>query len=258
MDIKALNELALEFKNLHISGKPIVLANVYDVATTKAVAEIVVVKAVATTSFAIAAVNGIRDDDLTQQQNLAAVDKIGAVAGRANLMFTVDIQDGYDDIPTTIKAIIDVGAVGCNIEDTDISKGVLRSKQDAVGRIRTVLRCATEAGVPNFVVNARTDTLGYNGDIAEAIERAQAFITAGATTAFVWGGAQGRGLRTEEIALIASSLQGRLSVMTAISPDMLDASELGKLGVARVSFGPAGYIAAMKGFTEVVSRMLST
>ena len=112
------------------------------------------------------------------------------------------MQDGHGDaseLADTIKQVIALGAVGCNLEDMDAS-GVLRSVDEATARVAAAVQAAKAAGVPDFVVNARTDVLlTENGTVEEAIERGKAFLKAGATTVFVWGGPSGRGVSSTEV-----------------------------------------------------------
>jgi len=258
MDFEAQNKLAQTFKSLHISGSPLILANVYDGATAKKLLENKATKVVATASYAIAATHGVGDDDLTWEQNLASIRTIGAVTSRSEIPLSVDIQDGYEDLEATIKAIIEVGAVACNLEDTNSTDGSLRSKEDAVNPIKTTLRVARDAGVPEFVVNARTDALGFDQSaMDDAVARSRAYLAAGSTCAFVWGGMKGRGLRTEEVQELVKLLNGRLSIMMSLAPNMLTISELRKTGVARISVGPGVFLTAMRAYGEQVDVLLS-
>jgi len=256
MDPATQNEVAKRFKQMHVPGSPVVLVNVYDAASANKLLETKAAKAVGTASYAIAATQGVSDDDLTFEQNLAAIRTIGTVTSRAKIPLTVDVQDGYDDVAATIKAIIQAGAVGCNIEDLNNAKNTLRSKDEAANRIKLALKTARDAGVPDFVVNARSDVLNFDGTIGDALDRAQAYLAAGATTAFIWGGAKGRGLRTEEVKQLVDGLGGRLNVMMALGPNKLTVSELKEIGVARISVGPGAFMAAMKAFGETATALL--
>jgi 2-methylisocitrate lyase-like PEP mutase family enzyme len=183
MDPATLNEVAKRFKQMHVPGSPVVLVNVYDAASATKLLEITAAKAVATASYPIAATQGIPDKDLTFEQNLATIRTIGMVTSRAKIPLTVDVQDGYDDVAVTIKAIIQAGAAGCNLEDLNNAKNTLRSKDEAAERIKLALKVARDAGVPDFVVNARSDVLNFDGTIGDALDRAQAYLAVGATTA---------------------------------------------------------------------------
>ena len=244
------NDLAIYFRSLHQPGQPLLLTNVYDAATASIIADSPSTKAVATASYAIAASQGIEDDKLTLSQNLTAVRPIaGVVAGKRNLPLTVDIQEGYEDVASTIKELISLGAVGCNLEDMDSASGQLRSMPDAVSRIKRALQAAREAGVPDFAINARTDALITGGSLNEAIERGKAYLEAGACTVFVWGGAA-RGVSRDEVVKLVDAFAGRLNVKLVPREGFLTVPELKTLGVARISMGPELWRAAMSAFKE--------
>ncbi|KAL4870569.1 hypothetical protein BDV12DRAFT_165831 [Aspergillus spectabilis] len=251
------NELAVQFRRLHIPGQPIVLTNVFDAATASLIANHPATKAIATASYAIAAAQGISDNDMTLSQNLATVRSIAAslsANGLPKLPLSVDVQDGYD-VPETITEIIKLGAVGCNIEDVNNSTEQLRPLPEAVRRIKLALQTARDLGVPDFVINARTDILGYGGSIEDAIERGRAFLDAGACTVFVWGPG-GRGTSTSEIKKLVAALDGRLNVKLVLKDGFLTIPELRQIGVARISMGPELYRTAMRAFEETANELL--
>ncbi|KAH7107406.1 carboxyphosphonoenolpyruvate phosphonomutase-like protein [Auriculariales sp. MPI-PUGE-AT-0066] len=258
MSSSVQNQLARRLRELHVPGNPIVFGNVYDAATASLVAAHPAAKAIATASYAIAATHGAADNDLTLEDNLASIAKIALVAQKANLPLTVDIQDGYADLAHTIREIVRLGAVGCNLEDVDNATNTLRPVDDAVARIKLTLATARDAGVPDFALNARTDVLGFDGTIEDAIARGKAYLAAGATTAFVWGGPKGRGVRTEEVRQLVAGLDGRVNVLRSSKTDALTISELKDIGVARVSVGPALYRAAMDGYKQALDNLLGT
>ncbi|KAJ5438462.1 uncharacterized protein N7458_009460 [Penicillium daleae] len=194
------NQIAKHFRTLHNPQDPLILTNVYDASTASIIASLPTTRAIATASFAVAATLGVDDENLTKDQNLSALQIIISAVHRVNpaLPVTVDLQDGYgNDLPAlaaTIKEAIALGAVGCNLEDMDNAAGTLRSLDEAVARVRTVVEAAREAGCPDFALNARTDVLFQEGKtLADAIERGKAFLVAGACTVFVWGGTRWTG-----------------------------------------------------------------
>jgi 2-methylisocitrate lyase-like PEP mutase family enzyme len=260
------NDLAVKFRKLHIPGEPLVLTNVYDGATASIIAEHPSTKAIATASYAVAASQGIADEKLTLFQNLAAVRSIAAVlkadgGGLPRIPLTVDIQDGYEDVATTIREIIALGAVGCNLEDFDNANNRLRPMSQAVERIQLAMQAAREAGVPDFAINARTDVLlkhdGQNGgSIEEAIERGRAYLEAGACTVFVWGGSARGGVSKEEVQRLVEAFDGRLNVKMNLQEGYLTVPELKEIGVARISLGPELYRAAMTAFKEKADAVL--
>ncbi|KAE8150004.1 phosphoenolpyruvate phosphomutase-domain-containing protein [Aspergillus avenaceus] len=269
----AQNNLAISFRNLHTPGQPLLLTNIYDAATASIIASHPSTKAIATASYAIAASQGVPDSSLTLPLNLASVRSISAAlkctkdaSGESianKLPLTVDIQDGYADIAQTITEIINLGAVGCNIEDLDSATGMLRPLPEAVHRIKKAMQTARDLGVPDFVINARTDVLcenpgGKPGSIDEAIERGRAFLEAGACTVFVWGGAGGRGVSRGEVAELVAGFSGKLNVKLVLRDGFLTVTELKELGVARISVGPELYRAAMGAFKEKADALLAS
>ncbi|KAG0273931.1 hypothetical protein BGZ96_004596 [Linnemannia gamsii] len=256
MNLSSQNSIAAHFRSLHKPGQPLILGNVYDASTASIVASLPVTKAVATASFAIAAVEGVHDDDLTQEQNFAAIKKIAAVVLPKNLPLTADLQDGYEDIQETIRQVISLGAVGCNLEDVDNKSRKLRTLDDAVHRIKLAMEAAREAGVPDFAINARTDVLCHGGLVEDAIERGKAFLAAGANTVFVWGGPSGRGVTRDEVVMLVAAFEGRLNVILRFGEGFLSVAELREIGVARISVGPGLYRAAMTAFKNAAEGLL--
>ena len=257
MDAQRQNNLAKQLRSLCKPGDPLVLTNVYDAATASVVANHSSTKAVATASFAFAAINGVDDNDLTLVDNLAGIRSVSSALAKAELPLTADMQDGYEDVAASIKQCIEAGAVGCNIEDVNNKTGELRSVDNAVSRLQTALEAAAEAGVPDFCLNARTDVLAYRGSVADAIKRGKAFLAAGAVTVYVWGGPQGRGVSKDELKESVDGLSGFINVRMKLMPGYLNANELKELGVARISVGPDMWVKAMAGFKdalEVVAR----
>jgi 2-methylisocitrate lyase-like PEP mutase family enzyme len=250
-----LKALATSFRSSHKPGDPLILSNVWDCITAKSVTKVQGVKAIATASYSIAASLGLEDNELSLEKNLAVVRNIGFVASKSSLPLTVDLQDGYEDISSSIAAVIKIGAVGCNIEDMDNQTGTLRSKEDATNRISAAFMAAKEAGLSEFVINARTDVMGHGGSIDDVIDRAKAYLDAGACTAFVWGGG-GPDLTASELGKAVKALDGRVSVLMRLKPGSLTTSELKRLGVARISVGPAIQFKVAEAFESAVLAML--
>lgn len=251
------NDLAKKLRALHVPGDPILLTNVWDGGSAKAVISNPATKAVATASYAIAETTGVSDAELSLEDNLFGIRRVAKVVDKAGLPLTADMQDGYEDIAANIKSVIEAGAVGCNIEDENHATGQLRDFDDAVNRVKLVVAAAKEAGVPDFCLNARTDAIVYGGTVEEAIKRGNAFLEAGALTVFVWGGPSGRGLRDAEVKQLAEAFGGMLNVKMNLRPGFLNAKELAGLGVARISVGPELWAKAMARFKEGVEEAVS-
>ena len=193
------NAVAVTLKALHKPGQPLVLANVYDILSARAVVALPSCKALATASYAVARAQGTEDDAMTLETNLAAVRGIASVAQEFNKPLTVDIQDAYGSrLEEAIGALVDLGVAGVNLEDCDKETQIMYSQAAAVSRIKRALSTARHHGMPDFVVNARCDTLIHGGKLSEVIQRGKAYLAAGATTVFVWGGSQ-RGVSSAEV-----------------------------------------------------------
>lgn len=273
------NDLAKMLKALHRPGQPLIVPNVWDAPSLNALASLndasdssdKPVRAIATASWALAHARGAADEDLTLEQNLAALRELAPLAARAGLPLSADLQDGYGaQITDVFSAAARIGVAGANLEDSIPSAGFgrgiagsLYSKADAVARIRTALQAAAAAGVPDFVVNARCDVFKLDAApelddatrMREALDRARAYLAAGATTVFFWGGGV-RGLSTAEVKTLVAELDGRVAVLLTKRDGGHSTAELAKIGVARISIGPSLYLAAMNAVKTGAAQIL--
>ncbi|KAM0381287.1 hypothetical protein ACHAO7_002842 [Fusarium culmorum] len=263
------NNLAKQLKALHKPSTPIIFPNVWDVASFNTVKSLNTatskpVRALATASWAVAAIYGIQDEELTLEQNLEAIAKIGPLAKEAGIPLSADLQDGYgSQIVSVIKRAVEAGVVGANIEDVRPEDNSFYSIEEQVSRLKTVLQTAAEAGCADFVLNARCDMfhidLGLSEAevIKEAVARGKAYLEAGATTVFYWGGS-GRGLRTSWVETLVKELDGRVAVKLAHkTEDALSTKDLAKIGVARISVGPSLFLLAQEATKRAAERILA-
>jgi 2-methylisocitrate lyase-like PEP mutase family enzyme len=234
------NALAAHFASLHSPSSPIVLTNVWDAITASAIASLPTTRALATASYAIAAAAGLPDASLDLETNLRAIRAITPVAKAHNLPLTVDMQDGFGaQLEDGVRAVIEAGAVGMNLEDFCRETNALYTVAEASERIRRTLAVATLLGVPSFVLNARTDSLFSGGSLDDAIVRGKAYLAAGAACVFIWGGAERGGWTREEVEEAARELGGRLNVILKRGDvEGLKVRELRNIGVSRISLGP--------------------
>lgn len=241
MSSTSQNDTALRFRAFHTPGEPLVLTNIWDAITATSIASIPGTKALATASFAVAAAAGLADEDLDLTTLVRAASVISKVAAAHDLPLTVDLQDGYGtQLRDAVRQIIQLGAVGINLEDFSRESNSLYSTAQQCERIQIAMQVAKEEGVPDFVVNARTDALFAGGSVDEAIDRGKAYLAAGGFNIFIWGGPSRKGWNREEVARAAKALNGRLNVTLIHGrPGGLSVREIGELGVARISVGPA-------------------
>jgi 2-methylisocitrate lyase-like PEP mutase family enzyme len=252
----SLEETAQLFKQLHKPGQPLVLANVYDGISARTVAKLPTCKALATASYAVAQAHNTTDDDLDLETNLRACQTIADVAREFQKPLTVDLQDGYgDQLEEAISRLVKMGVVGINLEDYDNTRRELYSVETATTRIKRALAAAANQGLANFVVNARCDGLLHSRDLSEVISRGKAYLEAGATTVFVWGG-RSRGISRQEVDMLVEAFGGKLNVSLKSSEDGLSIKQLADIGVARISMGPALQLKAMDVYGREADRLL--
>jgi 2-methylisocitrate lyase-like PEP mutase family enzyme len=250
MRMASQTQKAEQFRTLHIPGKPLILFNVWDAGSAKAVA-MTGAKAIATSSWSVANASGFSDGEQTPLN--FAIENLRRIVGATDLPVTIDLESGYGDAPEvvgeTISLAIEAGAIGCNLEDSFPANGKLRKTIDQVDRIRRARQTADAADI-RFFINARTDVFfqrppAQHDDVlvAEAIERARAYAEAGADGLFVPGPTD-----INLIARLAEESPLPLNIMVGEGTAALRV--LAEHGVARVSYGPGPYLMAMKGLEE--------
>lgn len=243
-----------DFAELHRSGDPLVLFNVWDAGSAVAVAE-AGAKVIATGSHSLAGAQGYDDGEHIPFARL--VETARQIADAVDMPVTVDIEAGYatnlTDLAHNADALVHAGAIGCNLEDRLIRAGGLRSIEEQAERIATV-------DGEGLFVNARTDTFlallvaGEDPNQIElvhaAIERAAAYRAAGAGCFFIPGLSD-----PDMIGQICDAVALPVNVMRL--PEMVSNAELARLGVARISYGGAPWHTAMAGVTEAAKAAFS-
>ncbi len=219
---------------LHVPGDPLIVVNVWDAMTARTVARTPGVKALATASHSVAFTLGVADGEgMTVEMALAAAERIVA---STELPVSVDFERGYAStaagVRDNVARLIEAGAAGLNIEDS--LAGATSDRRpivEAAERVAAARAAADDAGVP-LAINARTDTLAGSPDAwHEAIDRANAYVDAGATSIFMLG------LNTEEkVANAVAAVRAPIAVFA--HPGYIPLARLAELGVGRISFGP--------------------
>ena len=113
-------EKAAYFRELHHTERPLILPNAWDAASA-AVIEAAGAKAIASSSAGVAWVLGYPDGQRIPQEEMLGM--IGAMVRVVDVPVTADVEAGYGDgspeaIAETVKAVVELGAVGVNLEDT--------------------------------------------------------------------------------------------------------------------------------------------
>jgi 2-methylisocitrate lyase-like PEP mutase family enzyme len=229
---------------LHTDPTLLSLVNVWDAASAKVVAQTPGTTAIATASHAIAAAHGY--DDGEQIPRDLMLEAVGRVVAAVDLPVTADLEAGYGDAAETVRRAIALGVVGCNIEDQ------LKPVDKATAVVEAVLRAAHDEGVPDFVLNARTDAFLKGGErdpaevLADAVARGRAYLDAGAPVVFVPGR-----VTEEQVEVLVQAFGPQRLTMLPV-PGCPPLARLEELGVARVSFGPFPQQVALTALQEMV------
>ena len=245
---EGLVEKAEKLKALHRPGNPLVLANVWDVATARVVEE-AGAEAIATTSAGVAFASGYPDGERIPRDRMLAA--IATVCSSVSVPVTADVEAGYgptpQDVRVTVRGVLDAGAVGINLEDGG-APGTLVDLPRQIEKVRAAREEADRRGVP-LVLNARTDAfhpgaLPPDRQFAEAVRRGNAYRAAGADCVFVpFVGDSGT------IERLVKEIAAPLNILGA--PDAPSLTSLEALGVRRVTFGSA----PMRATLGLVRRM---
>ena len=250
-------EKAKAFGALHRKGDPIVLYNIWDAGTAKAVAD-AGAKALATGSWSVAAAHGFPDGEKLPMSMLVETAK--SITDAVDLPLSIDFEGAYSADPqgaaANVARLMNVGVIGINFEDRVVSGEGLYPIESQAARIRAIRVMAEGKGMP-FFINARTDLFLAESDLSkhaglvdEAIERGRAYAAAGGNGFFVPG--------LIDPALIekicAASWLPVNVMMRAGAPDV---KTLAKLGVGRISYGPGPYRSMMEKLKQEAAAIYS-
>ena len=219
----------MSFHDLHHQGVPFVLPNAWDVPSALAyLAD--GFTAVGTTSFGVSSTAGHPDGGrATRDANTA----LAAALASLRCYVSVDIEDGYSDDPDAVaEYVAQLPIAGINIEDSTDEKLIHPAR--AAAKVAAIKRRN-----PDVFINARVDTywLGQDADTATTIARALRYVEAGADGIFV-------PLANDRAELAEITRNIPRPVNTLPVPGMT-LTELGELGVARVSTGSMPYSAGL-------------
>ncbi|MFF3001623.1 isocitrate lyase/phosphoenolpyruvate mutase family protein [Kitasatospora sp. NPDC057940] len=243
-------ERALRLRELVVDG-PLVLPNAWDAGSAAVIAS-AGAPAIATTSGGVSWSLGHGDGhrlDRTQ-----AVEAARRIVAAVDVPVTVDAEGGYGptpaDVAATVAALVGAGAVGVNLEDSTAVGGPLFPVAEQADRLRAARTAAAAAGLPELVVNARTDVLLFGlGGLDDVLARAEAYAEAGADGLFVPG-------LLDLDALAGLCERSPLPVNAMAVAGGPTVAELAATGVRRVSVGTGlaqlAYTAARRAAAELL------
>ena len=237
------------FRALHIPGDPLILVNIWDAGSAKAVAA-AGAKAIATGSYGVAEAQGRRDGEDFPLEDV--LDNLARILSVTDLPVTIDMESGYGADPSAVGISVGrafaAGAAGINMEDRLPGQNDLLAIDEAASRYRA----AADTGI---FVNARCDSFRgqdaeKDGDalVAAVLERAQAYADAGAGSLFVpfLRHAKSIGAICEGSPLPVNILRDKGGPTH---------KELADLGVARISHGHQPWAAAMAWLTAQAQQV---
>jgi 2-methylisocitrate lyase-like PEP mutase family enzyme len=238
-------------RSLHTQGEPLLLPNAWDVATARAVVA-AGYPVVATTSFGVAESLGYHDHEGAPSDEMFAA--AARIARGVDVPVTVDAEAGYGMEPRALVAALrDVGAAGCNLEETDHTAGAPLDLDERAAWLAAV-RAAATADDYGLVINARVDLFlgpylagadpgSQIGLVPEAVERANTYLDAGADSVYpiaLW--------EPDALRLFMSEVEAPVNVSRV--PQLSSLEQVAALGVARVSWAVFLFLGAMARFDE--------
>jgi 2-methylisocitrate lyase-like PEP mutase family enzyme len=240
------------FAALHVPGNPVILYNIWDVGSAKAVVA-AGAKALATGSHPVADAQGWPDGQGVPLDYALANAK--RIADAVELPLTVDFESAYSVDPEesadNVAKLAATGAVGCNFEDQVIGGEGVHPLEAQVERIRAIRRKVGE----NFYINARTDLVlkAQEQDAAlldQVIERGKAFADAGASGFFVPRLADPR-----QVERVVAEVPLPLNLIAF--PGAPPKQDWAAAGVARISHGPFPHRALMAKLEEMAREAIA-
>ncbi len=241
--MRSQKDKAQDFRGLHHGKRILILPNAWDVPSAR-VFEDEGFPAVATSSAGLMTSLGYPDGEVMgRDEFVSAVERIARIL---SVPLSVDIVAGFGkttkEVVATVKAILKAGGIGINIEDFAHATKELFPVERQVENIKAIRRLGDTVDVP-LVINARTDALRFGtGDneakFEEAVRRATAYREAGADCVYPMG-------LTEAVFISRFVKELDFPINVMVRKGLPPVSELERLGVARVSFGPGASYAAM-------------
>jgi len=223
----------------------LLLPNAWDAASAR-IFEAAGFPAIGTTSAGIAYSRGFCDAQKISREEM--MHEVAIIARAVDIPVTADIEAGYGpsagDVTETVRAVIDAGAVGVNLEDN--THGGAHPLFDITTQAERIAAAKSEGdrnGIA-LTVNARTDSflldLGVdeNERTAITIERGHAYLAAGADLIFV-----PKLIDTRIARHLSDAFKGRLNLMAM--PGAPAANVLFNAGAQRVSLGPTAMLASL-------------
>jgi 2-methylisocitrate lyase-like PEP mutase family enzyme len=236
-------EKAEKFRSLHDRRRVLILPNAWDIPSAR-VFEDEGFPAVATSSAGMLVSLGYPDGEGIPRKEFLST--VGRMAKALSVPLSVDVVGGFgtsaEGVSRSVRAVVKTGAIGINIEDFVHSTKKLLPIEKQTARLKALVRLRGSSKIP-FVINARTDALRYaqGGDeekFEDALRRGATYRDLGADCIYPMGLTE-----AGAIARFVKELDFPINVM--VRKGLPPVSDLQRMGVARVSFGPSASYAAL-------------
>jgi len=239
------------FRALHESGC-FVLPNPWDVGSAIYL-EHLGFKALATTSAGFAFSQVLPDGPAFVSRDLM-LKHFREIAAATSLPVNADFQNGYadepEDVAENVKLCVATGIAGLSIEDnsgrsdkplydSDLAVARIKAARDAIHSVGAQASCLLTARCEAWLVDDPTP-------LRTSLDRLVAFADAGADCLYAPGVS-----KPDEIAAIVKAVAPKpINVLVSTNNCNLTVSQLGDLGVRRISVGGALARAAWAGFID--------
>jgi 2-methylisocitrate lyase-like PEP mutase family enzyme len=208
--------------------------------------------ALATTSAGLAWSHARADNQITREMALA---HLAEMVDGTNVPINADFENGFgadaQAVGESVRMAVATGVAGLSIEDsTGAATRPLFDLPEAVARLAAARRAIDEAGGDTLLVGRAECFLVGRPDLAETIERLQAYAQAGADCLYA------PGLRTrEQIAAVVQAVAPKPVNVLIGGPSEWTVADIAALGVRRISVGGALARAAWGGFQRAAQAL---
>jgi 2-methylisocitrate lyase-like PEP mutase family enzyme len=253
---ETLLQKAERYQALHAASEAFVAGGCWDAGSAMLLAH-AGLQVLETSSAGVMFARGLPDGDGLATRDLM-LENARSVAAAVDIPVTADLENGFGRSPEavaeTIRLAGETGIVGGSIEDTsgDRNDPILPLGL-AVDRIRAAVEAAQRLPFP-FALTARADQYMHKRpNLAEMIQRAQAFQAAGADMILA-PGLTGR----EEIEALCRSVDRPIAVVVGLSNFRPSLAAFSAFGVRRVIVGSSLARVAYTGLLKAVREMTGT
>lgn len=236
------------------SGRPLVLPNVWDVLSARAVAD-AGFAAVATSSRAIAQMFGEADDDSSDPDVVFGF--LSRIANAVDLPVTADLHAGLGlGASELVDRMIDAGLAGCNLEDGDHHGDAALVDRDVWADHLSAVRSAARRRGVHLVINARIDSFirgigDSTGDrVADVSDRAAAYLAAGADCIYPMGH-----IDIDSARALVDSIDAPVNLMARVGGPTI--AELTSIHTTRITFGSGIHGLVMDAHRSVLRTLAS-